>query len=396
MPYDFTKTIDRKHTNSLKWDGMEPLFGAVPEDTVSMWIADMDFPSPNEVLDAMHKAVSFGIFGYPIEDDSCARSTAQWLSHRHNWTPSTDCMVTIPGVMSGVTMLINELTKEGEGVVVQSPIYTPFLNSIRLNNRATIYNPLIEPTESDPCYRIDFDHLRQCFADGARCLLMSSPHNPTGRVWTRDELTKIAELCLEFDVAVIADEIHHDMILKGHKHTIFASLSPEIAARTFTCVSASKTFNFGGLPLAQLICPSPEIAKMMQSRIIGRGLGHGNMIAMVATKAAQASCDYWIDGLLEHIESNRLFTIDYFAKHLPAITMSRQEGTYMAWLNCRATGLASPEIMTALARHGVILNDGAAFGPGGEQHLRLNLATSQARLEKGLNRLVEALGPHCK
>ncbi|MFI3270709.1 MAG: MalY/PatB family protein [Pseudomonadota bacterium] len=395
MSYDFTQTIDRKNTDSLKWDGMEPLFGKVPDDTVSMWIADMDFPSPKEVLDAMHKAVEFGIFGYPIEDDSCAKSTVAWLERRHNWAPSTKCMVTIPGVMSGVTLLIDELTAEGDGVVVQSPIYTPFLNSIRLNKRTIVYNPLIEPTAEDPCYRIDFDNLRECFQNGARCLLMSSPHNPAGRVWTREELTQIADLCQEFDVAIIADEIHHDMILKGYTHTVMATISEDAASRTYTCVSASKTFNFGGLPLAQLICPTQDLAIRMRSGIIARGLGHGNMMAMVATKAAQASCDYWIDALLEHIESNRLFTIDYFAKHLPAITMSRQEGTYMAWLNCRATGLSSPEIMKLIAEHAVILNDGAAFGPGGEQHLRLNLATSQARLEEGLRRLVEAFKGYC-
>lgn len=392
MTFDFNTLPDRRHSNSLKWNGMDALFGAIPDDTIPMWVADMDIPSPPAVQKALLQLAQHGIYGYPIEDtvQTCA-ATRAWVQRRHNWYVHPEHMLPTPGVIPTISILIQELSKPNEAVVVQPPVYPPLFHLIKNAGRTVALNPLLAPDSEHPSYRMNVAHLEQLFREGARLFILCSPHNPTGRVWTPTELQELLDICIRYDVTVIADEIHNDFIMPGYKHTVFATLSDAAQERTYTCISASKTFNLGGIPYAQLVTPHQQAASRILKALQHRGLSHGDVFGITATQAAHTHGDAWVDALIKHIADNNSYVQRALKEYIPCITMPPLEGTYLPWLNCRALGLDDATLMQRTIQQGVLLSNGTFFGEGGSGHLRLNLATSRARLATGVARLIQAL-----
>ena len=392
MPFDFNNPPSRRNTGSLKWDDMHSIFGPVPADAIPLWVADMDFPSPDAVVQAVQQAATRGIYGYPVDGRSCREAAVAWLARRHGWNVEATRLVTVPGVVPGVAMLIRELSAPGDAVAVQTPVYPPLFQCIEAAGRRIARNQLLPPAAGgDGLYRMNLAQLERLFREGVRLFILCSPHNPGGRVWSREELLALGELCCAHDVTVIVDEIHHDLIMPGHRHTVFASLAPEIAQRTVTCVSSSKTFNLGGLPHAQLVMPDDAMRRRMVHAAAGRGLAHGNMFGMIASEAACLHGDQWLDALMGHIAANDALLRETLQRELPLLVTMPLEGTYLPWIDCRALGLDEPELMRKLLARGVVPSNGSFFGPGGEGYLRINLATSRSLLGTALERMVDAL-----
>lgn len=388
MHFDFDVAPARTGTGSLKWDDMVRVFGPVPENTIPLWVADMDFPAPSAVVEAVRAIAATGIYGYPAEQDTAREAAVAWLAARHGWHLAPQALVTVPGVVPGVALLIRELTLPGTGIAVQTPVYPPLFECVRAAGRRLVENPLIE---REGRWSMDLEGLARIFEGGVRLLLACSPHNPVGRVWTHDELDALADLCAAFDVTVVVDEIHHDLIMPGHAHTVFATRPSCAAGRTVTCVSASKTFNLGGLPHAYLAVEDEALRSRIAHAVTGRGLAHTDLFGVAAQEAAHRHGAPWLDALMPYIADNATLLRAALDAHLPAVRTAPLEGTYLAWLDCRALGMDDGELMRRLIKAGVVPSNGRFFGSGGEGHLRVNLATSRQRLADAIDRMVRAL-----
>jgi len=386
--HTFDTLIDRTGTGSLKWDDMERIFGPVPLNAIPLWVADMDFHAPEAVQNAVKAVAAQGIYGYQAESSAPREAAAAWLADRHGWAPGKEALVTVPGVVPGMALLIRELTAPGDGVAVQTPVYPPLFDCVRAAGRRVVENPLVE---TDGHWRMNLEGLESIFKDGVRLLLLCSPHNPVGRVWTRDELSALADLCQRHGVTVVADEIHHDLVMPGHTHTVFASLPQCPPDRVVTCVSASKSFNLGGLPHAYLVATDEVLRRRIAHAVVGRGLAHGDLFGMVAQEAAHKHGAVWLDALREYIARNADMLQERLRSHLPWVRMAKLEGTYLAWLDCRASGMDETTTMRRLIAAGVVPSGGRFFGTGGDGHLRVNLATPRARLSAAIARLIVGL-----
>lgn len=386
--HTFDTLIDRTGTGSLKWDDMERIFGPVPQNAIPLWVADMDFHAPEAVQNAVKDVAAQGIYGYPAESSAPREAAATWLADRHGWAPGKESLVTVPGVVPGMALLIRELTAPGDGVAVQPPVYPPLFDCVRAAGRRVVENPLVE---TDGRWGMDLGGLEGIFKGGVRLLLLCSPHNPVGRVWTRDELSALADLCQRYGVMVVADEIHHDLVLPGHTHTVFASLPQCQPDRVVTCVSASKSFNLGGLPHAYVVATDGALRQRIAHAVVGRGLAHGDLFGMVAQEAAHRHGAPWLDALRMYIADNAAMLQDRLHSHLPWVRMATLEGTYLAWLDCRASGMDETTMMRRLVAAGVVPSGGRFFGTGGEGHLRVNLATPRTRLLAAIARMIVGL-----
>ena len=387
MTVDFDRVIDRYQTNSVKWDFVKDIFGR--DDLLPMWVADMDFQAPQAVRDALVAKAKHGIFGYSDPTESYYQAVTGWLERRHGWKVDQDWLVFSPGVVPALLWLVRAFVKPGEKVVLQSPVYPPFLRAIESNGAEPLNNTL---RLENGRYVIDFGDLEKKLQSGAKMLILCNPHNPVGRVWQREELLRIGELCLKYQVLVISDEIHSDLIYPGHKHIPFASLSEELAMNSIVCTAPSKTFNLAGLQTSNIIIPNPELRKSFREMLALNGIGHPNIFGLVATEAAYNYGEPWLESLLAYVKGNLDFLLAYLESNIPKVKAVIPEGTYLVWLDFRELGLEPKELQEfLLTRAKVALNAGYTFGPGGEGFGRLNMACPRSVLAEGLGRIASGV-----
>lgn len=386
MAFDFDRLIDRRNTRSYKWDQREKLFGS--SDVLPLWVADMDFLSPPAVREKLIERASLGIYGYSVPSQTYKEAIVEWFQNRHGWTFETNRITNVPSVVTSLSLSVELFSEPGSAVVLQSPVYHPFYDVIRNNGRTIAKNPLLI---RDGKYVMDYAHLESLFQKGAKLLLLCNPHNPGGRVWSREELLKLGGLCLQYGVTVVSDEIHCDLMQPGSKHTPFASLSPELANITVTCLAATKTFNLPGLHTSYAVIINPELKRKFDSRIHALSLHMSSHFAEDAVEAAYRHGEQWLDEMLAYVNGNLEFAIRYLNEHLPEVKPMRPEGTYLLWIDCRGLGLdvnGLKELMYRKAK--VAFNEGSMFGEEGAGWLRVNLACPRSIVEQALESFCRA------
>lgn len=383
--YDFDEIVERRQTNSVKWDLLGPVFGN--PDLLPLWIADTDFRIPVEVEEALRRQLDTPLFGYGIKPRGFEASLADWLERRHGWRPREDSILPAQGVVRTLAEALNAFTDPGDPVLVFPPVYDPFFSTVTANNRTLQESPLVN--EGGGRWRIDFDHLRTCFAAGTRALLFCNPHNPVGRVWEPDELKRLAELCLRYGVLVFSDDIHCDILRSGKRYTPLAAAAPELAEQLLTCYAPSKTFNLAGLKGSAVVIASDELRKRYkgyQARFHG---GNMNAPAFAAFMAAYRHGDHYVDDLNRYLDANAAMLADHFRRRLPDYSFSVPEGTFLALCDCESLGLSSWDLVNHFKeRAGILFSRGAAYGRETETCIRLNFGTTRKRLEEAVERLV--------
>ncbi len=387
MSVNFDEIIDRRGTSCLKYDFA--VERGYPQGILPFWVADMDFRAPQPVIDELTRRVQHGIFGYTDPKESYKEVIVNWMTEHHGWTPSTKALTITPGVVFALAVAIRCFTKPGEAVLLQQPVYYPFTEMIRQNNRELVNSPLVL---KDGHYEIDFaDFEKKIIEHDVKLFLLCSPHNPAGRVWTREELLRIASICLKHDVLIVADEIHHEFVRPGFHHTVLASLSPEIADRTITCTSPSKTFNLAGLQVSNIFIENAELRKKFRAEISAAGYSQPNSLGLFAAQAAYEHGAEWLKELLAYIESNYQKTKAFFAEHMPKVKLIEPEGTYLLWLDFSAYGLTDEELDDVIINDANLwLDSGHIFGKAGRGFQRLNIACPWSTLENGLQHLDKA------
>ncbi len=390
--YNFDRIIDRRGTSSLKWDFSARFTGR--EGLLPLWVADMDFEAPQEIREAIEQRARHGIYGYTVEPESWFDAARQWLERRHGWAVSREWMLASPGVIPCLSAAILALTEPGDGIVIQPPVYHPFARRIEGNKRRVVENPL---RVSGDRWEIDFDNLTRVIDRHTRMLILCSPHNPVGRVWSPEELQHLVEICLARRVIILSDEIHCDLVMPGFRHVPIASLSEQASRITVTLVAATKTFNLAGLGGSLAIVAEPEMRRRLDASQHAVFAGLANAFAAAASEAAWRKGERWLDELLDYLEGNFRFTRSFVDARIPGVRVFPLEGTYLALLDMRALGLTDDELTDRLQRAGgVWLDEGRKFGRGGQGLERLNLACPRAVLSDGLERAARALVPSAR
>jgi len=387
MHYNFDEIIDRRNTNSVKFDLLNFYFGT--EDVLPMFVADMDFRTPDFIIDAVKKRAEHPVYGYSFRPDSFNDSIKGCMKRRHEWEIKNGWVAFSPGVMPSVNMCIMAYTNPGDKIIVQPPVYFPFFQAITTNKRQMVYNPL-KLVDSRLC--MDLDDLKKKIDPEVKMILLCSPHNPGGTLWTKNELEQLAAICLENKILIISDEIHSDLVFKPGKHIPTASISKEIRNITVTCIAPSKTFNTAGLSTSAVIIQHSELFSKYKKMLKQVHVDNGNLFGNLALEAAYTHGDEWLEQCLEYLQHNRDFTIDYIQKNIPQIVPIKPQATYLIWLDCRKlvmTPASLKEFFIKKARVG--LSDGAMFGPGGEGFQRLNFACPRAILKEGLEKIEKAV-----
>ena len=390
MKYNFDEVIDRTKYHSVKWDELEATFGAVPKDVLPMWVADMEFRSPQPVIEAIKKAAEHGIYGYTSRPDSYYQAIIDWMERRHNWKVKKDWLAFSPGVVPALSFIIRAFTQPGDKVVVQPPVYYPFFRVIENNGCHVVNNPL---KLSNKKYFMDWEDLESKVDDPrVKLLILCSPHNPVGRVWQKEELIILGEICLEHNIIVVSDEIHADILFEGYKHLPFASISPAFAHHSITCTAPSKTFNLAGLQTSTIIIPNKKYYKIYNSILDGFALDENNVFGLVALEAAYRYGEEWLEQLLSYLNENLKFLMKYFKERIPKIKVIKPEGTYLIWLDCRQLGLSAKDLNNFMIKKArVALDDGYWFGTEGKGFMRINIACPRSFLEEGLKRIEKAV-----
>ena len=378
---NFDQIIDRRASESIKWKR----YG---EDVLPMWVADMDFRSPEPVIAALQERVAHGVFGYGFDLPGLREAVAAHLFDRQDWPVAPEQISFVSGVVTGFNHAIYSLTEPGDSVLIQTPVYPPFLAAPKQAGRVLVENPLIR--QPDGKYVIDFDDFEKKAASGVKLFILCSPHNPVGRVFTREELNRMAEICLAHDVLICADEIHADLVYSESRHIPLASLSPEISEKTVTYLAPSKTFNIAGLSTSVFIAQDPGMRKHL-TESMSMLLGHPNILGMFAARAAYQHGRPWLEEVLTYMEANRDYMFEFVRDQLPGVEMWRPEGTYLAWLDCRGLDLDVSPHQFFLEEAKVGLNDGKTFGTEGEGFVRLNFGCPKALLVEGLEKMREAI-----
>jgi len=377
----FQQLVDRHSTESIKWNRYD-------KDVLPMWVADMDFLCPPAVIEALQKRVDHGIFGYPTEPPRMREVIVDRLKRRYDWTIQPEWITYIPNVFSGFHLAAHAVTRPGDGVFLTPPIYHPML---LVPGNVDLQGQLVELDRSTQgTYNVPFDRFEAAITGRSELFILCNPHNPIGKVYSREDLEQFGELCLKHDLIICSDEIHADFIYEGHKHIPIASLSREIADRTITLMSPVKSFNVAGIPFAFAVISNPGLRKQYQNA--GKGLVvHPSALGYTAAMAAFEQCDNWSADLVKVLEANRDFAMQFIASEMPGVQMTPMEGTYLAWLSFRETDIKGAPHEFLLKKARVAVNDGAIFGPGGEGFVRLNLACPRSRLEEGLKRIRNAI-----
>jgi len=387
MKNNFDKIIERENTNCVKYDLRKQIFGTT--DLIPMWVADMDFETPDVIIEAIKKRLEHPVLGYSFRPESFYTSIIDWMKIRHQWNVKKEWISFSPGVVPALNMIVLGLTEADDKIIVQPPVYFPFFTAIENHGRKLINNPLIIKN-SRIC--IDFIDLEAKISEGAKMLFLCNPHNPGGSVWKRDELLKIADLCLKNNVIVVSDEIHSDLIFSPNKHIPFASLSKEISDITITCMAPSKTFNIAGLSTSFLVISNHELMKKYNKTLDNVHVGQGNIFGTIALEAAYNQGSQWLEELLSYLRINIDFVENFLKNNIPEIKMLKPEATYMIWLDCRNLKMNDKTLRNFLIKEAKIgLNDGPVFGIGGEGFQRMNIACPLSLIEKALIRLKKAV-----
>lgn len=385
---EFHKVINRSNTASVKWEMTKLVYGK--EDLLPMWVADMDFTPPQKVTEAIKNRVEHGIFGYTYTPATTGEAIKDWLKRRHNWEIETSWIQYSPGVVPSISTVILALTEPGDKIMLQSPVYTPFFTMVEKNDRIVVNAPL---TLEEHRFEIDFEVFEQSLQQGVKLFLLCNPHNPGGRVWTKDELLRIGELCLKYNCLILSDEIHSDLIFKPAKHVPIASLGKELEQNVITCVAPSKTFNLAGLQASAIITANERIRVAISRVQQQQGAFSLNVFGTVAMEAAYVYGEDWLESLLTYVKENVAIAKRYIEEKLPKLSVMEPEGTYLLWIDCRELGLTDKEIQDRLLTIGKLaLEPGNKYGPGGEGFVRMNLACPQEILLEGLKRLLASLG----
>ncbi len=386
--YDFDKIVDRSGSGDLKHEVLAERYGR--PDLLPLWVADMDFETPQFITDALRRRLDHSLFGYTITPNDFWPTVRQWIADHHQWDVQEEWMRFIPGIVKGIGMVINVFVKPDEKVIIQPPVYHPFRLTPEGNGREVVYNPLRE--NADGSYSMDFDNLERVADDKCRLLILSNPHNPAGIVWDADTLRRLAAFCATRGIIVVSDEIHCDMALFGHKHTPFASVSEDAARCSITFGAPSKTFNIAGIVSSYAIVPNPELRRKFFSWLTANELDEPHLFAPIATVSAFRHGEEWRRQMLEYIEGNIMFVEKYLGERLPQIKPLRPQASFLVWLDCRALGLGHDALVDLFVNGArLALNDGEMFGKGGEGFMRMNVATPRSVLAEALDRLVSAV-----
>ena len=388
MSYNFNKITDRHNTSSAKID--LAVARGKPADVLSLWVADMDFPTSPVILEALHKKIDHGIFGYSCTDDAFHKALADWMKKEHNFTFDRREMVSTPGVVFAIATAIKAYTKEGESVLIQTPVYYPFKNMIEANNRNLVTSSL---HEKDGKYQIDFeDFENKIIENDVKLFILCSPHNPMSRVWTRDELSRLGEICLRHNVIVFADEIHNDFVYAPNVHTVFSTLSPEIAQNCIVSMAPSKTFNLAGLQFSTNFIKNPSLRAKFKLERNKTGYDEPSLMGMVAARAAYEGGKPWLEALKKHLLENIDFVRTYLKEKIPQARLIEPEGTYLLWIDFSALGFSDSELDDLIVNKAKVwLDRGTMFGEEGNCYQRINIATPQALLKEAIDRISEAL-----
>lgn len=388
MRYDFDQVINRYNTNSVKWDKTEKLFG--DKDILPMWIADMDFACPKPVVDAIKERADHGIFGYTTRSQDYFKAFIDWVERRHNWSVNKRWIRCTPGIMTALSIAIQSFTDEMDKIIIQTPVYTPFTEVIEKNNRKLVLNPLKLENEK---YEMDYEGLEKMVVDtDVKMIILCNPHNPVGRVWSKEELMKLGQICIDNDVLVVSDEAHMDIVHKGHTHTPFASISEEFADNSITCTAPSKTFNLAGVQMANNIIPNKELRATFTNMIDRLYLGLSNTFGVTAVENAYKYGEEWFDQFLDYVEGNLTFLTEFIGTNLQEIRVIPPEGTYLVWLDCRELGMDAKALEDFLRKKAKIaFDEGYTFGVGGEGFTRVNIACPRQVLEEGLKKIENAV-----
>jgi len=384
MKYNFDEIIQRRGSNSYKWDS------AKDNDILPMWVADMDFRTAPAIMDALHRRVEHGVFGYTKVPDYYYQATIDWFSRRHNFHIDKEWILFTSGVVPALSAVIKALTVPGDKVLVQTPVYNCFFSSIRNDECEIVANELVYENGT---YIIDFDDLERKAADPkVKLMLLCNPHNPVGRVWTREELQRMGDICLRNNVIVVSDEIHCDLVYEGHTHIPFASVSEEFLKNSVTCTAPSKTFNLAGIQVANIIAADEEIRFKIDKALNVNEVCEINCFAVEALTAAYNEGEDWLEDLKTYLYSNYEYLKDFFSKNLPHLPVTKLEATYLVWIDCQTLKQTSKEITNILLeKEKLWVNEGTMYGAAGEGFIRINIACPRSLLLEGLNRLYKVL-----
>jgi len=379
MTINFDQPISRENTDSVKFDGRQQYFGTT--DVSPLWVADMDFAVPECVTRALQERISHPVFGYTLYPDSIYQSIIDWFQRRHQWIIEREWILFAPGVVPSLFAAAKAFAKEGEGVIVQSPVYFPFFSAVTTNHRKLINNPL---REVNGRYEIDFEHLEYCAQQGARLLMLCTPHNPVGRVWDEAELQQVLHIARRYDLTILSDDIHCDLIYSGVKHTMLGRLA-QPGDKIITTIAPNKTFNIPGLGLSALIISDAAQRNAMKHMFESLHVGNHNPLSITAFDAAYRGGDQWLDALMPYLETTRDFTADFIAREIPQIKLIKPQATYLLWLDCRALEMSDARLRDFFVRECKVgMNPGTVFGEGGSGFMRMNIGTQKAVVTQAL------------
>jgi len=385
--WNFDEPADREGTDCIKYDRREETFGE--KNVIPMWVADMDFKTPDFIVEALRKRLGHELYGYTFRSREYYSSIINWVRTRHNWTLEREWISFCPGIVPALNFCTLAFTQPGDGVIVQPPVYFPFFSAVEAHGRKLIYNRL---TESESKWSMDFTSLVNGIDADTKMIIISNPHNPVGRVWNPEELYNLADICLKNNILMISDEIHCDLVLPGYNHTPLATLSDEIAQKTITLIAPSKTFNLAGLSTSSVIIPNPDLKKTFSRVVDNLHIGGGNIFGTVASVAAYTHGHEWLDALVEYVDNNIEYVKDYCAKMIPEIIPVQPEATYMIWLDCRKFGMSGKELQNFFVhKAGIGMNEGSLFGMGGEGFMRMNLGTTHSIVIKAMEQIEKAV-----
>ncbi len=387
MVYSFDEFIPRENTDCVKYDLRKQLFGS--EDVIPMWVADMDFKTPDFIVDAMKARMDHPIFGYPVKPEAYFTSQVKWLMKKHHWEVQPEWIQFCQGVVPALNLILLAFTEPGDKIIVQPPVYFPFFSTIKNNQREQVDNPLIYKNGR---YSFDFDDLEKKIDAKTRILFLCHPHNPGGRLWSIDELTKLAGICIKHDMLIVSDEIHSDLVLPGFNHVPMASISDEIADHTITCIAPSKTFNIAGLGTSSVIISNSGQRRKFHNMVERIHIGMGNIFGITASIAAYTFGETWLREVMGYIQGNVDLVVEFCRSRIPDIKPMVPEATYLVWLDCRNLGLNNQELKRfMIERVNVGFNDGPTFGAGGEGFQRMNVGCPRSVVREALERMEKAI-----
>ncbi|WP_068779693.1 MalY/PatB family protein [Paenibacillus sp. GM2] len=382
MSYNFDQVISRFDTNSAKWDGAADALG---RDVIVLSVADMDLQAPPKVVDKVSSMARHGIYGYTDPRPPYYAAVQHWLERAYDWSVPEDWIVFCPRIVQAVSIIIERFSEPGDRILMHTPAYQPIANAVEINDRRLVQSPMLL---RDGKYEIDFDDMERQMKEGIKIVLLVSPHNPTGRVWTKQELERIAELCIRYDALIVSDDIHADFIHEEHEHTIIAKLSQRVAERSIICTSPGKTFNLASLEIANIVIPNEKIRERFQLGLRQAGIHNPTFFAVPALEVAYTECDDWLEELRSYIKENIAYTEAFFTEHMPELKIIQAEGTFLLWVDCSAYSRNESDLIEWIQNQSrVSVSFGTSFGVDGEGFIRLNLGAPRALLREAFERM---------